>query len=153
MVHFVCSSNLPVAEHYGVSQLTNDWLRPNFVRGNVSFARFAPVRSMRSIGKFGLQAGIRCAAEERLFVALSGLPCPNQLMSAYRGEADVDVRKSGPVSRLVRTAGLEPARSFLLGILSPVCLPVPPRPHVRNLILDCSKAFYPPGHFQQSISR
>jgi hypothetical protein len=30
---------------------------------------------------------------------------------------------------LVRTAGVEPARGLPLRILSPVCLPVPPRPH------------------------
>jgi hypothetical protein len=29
----------------------------------------------------------------------------------------------------VRTAGVEPARGLPLRILSPVCLPVPPRPH------------------------
>lgn len=33
---------------------------------------------------------------------------------------------------LVRTAGLEPARRCRLGILSPVCLPVPPRPQPRH---------------------
>jgi hypothetical protein len=37
-------------------------------------------------------------------------------------------RRSG----LVRTAGLEPARRCRLRILSPVCLPVPPRPRVGD---------------------
>ena len=33
------------------------------------------------------------------------------------------------VTKVVRTAGVEPARGLPLRILSPVCLPVPPRPH------------------------
>ena len=33
-----------------------------------------------------------------------------------------------PFCRVVRTAGVEPARGLPLRILSPVCLPVPPRP-------------------------
>ena len=31
---------------------------------------------------------------------------------------------------MVRTAGLEPARSNLREILSLLCLPIPPRPHI-----------------------
>src|SRR5215510_4693009 len=33
-----------------------------------------------------------------------------------------------PLILLVRTEGLEPSRGYPLRILSPVCLPVPPRP-------------------------
>lgn len=33
---------------------------------------------------------------------------------------------------MVRAAGLEPARHKGLRILSPVCLPVPPRPHQKT---------------------
>ena len=36
--------------------------------------------------------------------------------------------------KLVRTEGLEPSRRRRLGILSPVCLPVPPRPPVAPLM-------------------
>jgi hypothetical protein len=35
---------------------------------------------------------------------------------------------------LVRTAGLEPAQLFSRGILSPLCLPIPPRPLLFLLI-------------------
>ena len=40
---------------------------------------------------------------------------------------------------LVRTAGLEPARRCRLRILSPVCLPVPPRPLVSKFPCNCSR--------------
>jgi hypothetical protein len=33
---------------------------------------------------------------------------------------------------VVRTEGLEPSRGYPLRILSPVCLPVPPRPHLSS---------------------
>ena len=33
---------------------------------------------------------------------------------------------------MVPGAGLEPARSFLRGILSPLCLPIPPPGHLHN---------------------
>jgi hypothetical protein len=36
-----------------------------------------------------------------------------------------------PLLSLVRTEGLEPSRGYPLRILSPVCLPVPPRPPSR----------------------
>ena len=38
-------------------------------------------------------------------------------------------------TKVVRTEGLEPSRRCHLRILSPVCLPVPPRPHER--VADC----------------
>ena len=34
---------------------------------------------------------------------------------------------------MVPGAGLEPARSFLRGILSPLCLPIPPPGHEKTL--------------------
>ena len=40
--------------------------------------------------------------------------------------------------RLVRTAGLEPAQHFCRGILSPLCLPIPPRPHVFQTPISLS---------------
>ena len=36
---------------------------------------------------------------------------------------------------MVPEAGLEPARSFLRGILSPLCLPIPPLGHKQVFIL------------------
>jgi hypothetical protein len=36
------------------------------------------------------------------------------------------------MNRVVRTAGVEPARGLPLRILSPVCLPVPPRPRTAR---------------------
>ena len=58
--------------------------------------------------------------------------CPQVLANCSLGAAFSDVGR-GHCDRkllksLVRTEGLEPSRRLSLGILSPVCLPVPPRP-------------------------
>ena len=42
---------------------------------------------------------------------------------------------------MVPGAGLEPARSFLRGILSPLCLPIPPPGHSYCRILLCFRYF------------
>src|SRR5262245_49164934 len=51
-----------------------------------------------------------------------------------RGDINCDKGKQNSITliALVRTEGLEPSRGYPLRILSPVCLPVPPRPHALS---------------------
>jgi hypothetical protein len=46
----------------------------------------------------------------------------------------------GSIGPLVRTEGLEPSRGYPLRILSPVCLPVPPRPPCKPNPCNSSNA-------------
>ena len=48
---------------------------------------------------------------------------------AWRRSACARPMTGAGKNQVVRTGGLEPPRGFPLRILSPVCLPVPPRPH------------------------
>ena len=43
---------------------------------------------------------------------------------------------------MVPEAGLEPARYFYRGILSPLCLPIPPLGHINLLVPNFSSLLY-----------
>ena len=67
---------------------------------------------------------------------------PRRVQSAISGEAS-PARTQPELTRtivvalskgsLVRTAGLEPAQHYCRGILSPLCLPIPPCPHLIEI--------------------